>query len=425
MTLLFTLLLAAAPFQSSDTVGVLRTVAQAREALTDLPVLWGIDGANTEWLFVTRDSAWMTERRGGVESLVLVTLPADAPRANNSYDLDGRRVAMVVLPLGGDSLSRTRLLVHEAMHTFQPDQLPHPGGTEPMEGGDYLDAATGRIWLFLELRALGRAINSSGDARRAAARDALLFRARRDSLAVPSELTRLDALDLAEGIPEYSAWRLTASDAALLAARLDSAPSRDVSWVRAVAYWTGPAYGYLLDGLAGADWRIAYQLGNRLPAILATVLGSTPYTERIDSRARLYGGDVIRRSELARDATRARRLDSLRTRFVTGPVLRLIPGALQVSFDPNGQTPLANEGTVMLNFRWAGADSAKLVAPKGALVSPTWSWIQVPLAAGAVIEPGVLSEPRVITGEGWTLTLPTGWRITRVQNRVEVRPPTP
>ena len=117
-----------------------------------------------------------------------------------------------------------------------------------------------------------------------------------------------------------------------------------------------------------------------------------------------------------------RRLDSLRTRFVTGPVLRLIPGALQVTFDPNGQSPIGNDGTVMMNFRWAGAARAELVAPAGALVAPTWSWIQVPLGE-AVLEEGTVSELRVVEGDGWRLTLPAGWRIVRTGNRVEVRPP--
>lgn len=405
-----------------DTAGVLRTVARAREALRDLPALWRIDPDGIDWLFVTREHALLTGRREGAERLTPVTLPSDAPRANNAYALDGRRVAMVVLPLTADTAAAARLLVHEAMHTFQPEQLPHPGNTEPMAGGDFLDGATGRTWLFLELRAIARALEAQGPARREAARDALLFRARRDSLALPEERERLAALDLAEGIPEYTGWRLTGTDAATLIARLDSASTRSLSWVRGVGYYTGPAYGYLLDALAGADWHPAWQAGEPLPRLLSTVLGSTPFTEALDARARRYGGDALRRAEVARETAQRRRLDSLRSRFVSGPVLRLIPGSLQVTFDPNGQTPLGDDGTVMGNFRWAGADSAELVAPAGALVSPTWSWIQVPLGADAP-EPGVLAESRVVTGDGWRLALPRGWQVRRVGTRLEVRPP--
>jgi hypothetical protein len=120
----------------------------------------------------------------------------------------------------------------------------------------------------------------------------------------------------------------------------------------------------------------------------------------------------------------ARRLDSLRTRFVSGPVLRLVPPALRISFDPNRQYPLGDAGTVMLNFRWVSDDGAELVATGGALVSPTWNWFQVPLGDLA-IAPGALTSPLALTGDGWTLTLPAGWVIGRSGRRLEARPPKP
>ncbi len=406
----------------ADTVGLVRTVALAREGLASLPSLWNLDARDVDWIFARGDgTAWTTTRRSGRDSLVAITLPAGTTIANTAVTLEERRWAMVVLPLGGPEESRVRLLIHEAMHTQQPDHLPQPGGTEPGEGGDLLDGAEGRIWLFLELRALAAAITTTGDAQRAAARDALLFRARRDSLALPSERTRLDALDLAEGIPEYTAWRLAGSSAESLASRLMHASDRNVSWVRAVGYDTGPAYGFLLDQLAGSAWRDAHRQGARLPAILATVLGATPVTSRIDARAEIHGGVPLRHTELARVAARDRRIDSLRTRYVRGPVLRLVPAALQISFDPNGQFPLGADGTVMTNFRWTGTDGAELVARPGALVAANWSYVQVALGS-TVLEPGTLAERREIVGDGWTLALPAGWVITRVGTRVEVRP---
>lgn len=410
------------PSATPDTTGLARSVERAREALLDLGPLWKIDGREVEWIFTDGQTHLATQRRAGRDSLVPIFLPASTTIANTAVDVDGRRWAMVVLPLSGSDESRARLLIHEAIHTFQPEQLPRPGNTEAGEGGDLLDGEAGRTWLFLELRALAAAITSSGDARRSAARDALLFRARRDSLAAPAERTRLDNLDVVEGIPEYTAWRLSGSSADSLAAALRRTDEMPISWVRAVSYWTGPAYGFLLDQLAGNAWRDAQRQGARLPTILATVLGSTPFTTQLDARARLYGGDAIRRAERARVIRRTQVLDSLRTRFVSGPVLRLIPGALQVSFDPNGQTPLATDGTVMMNFRWAGKDSAELVAPLGALVSPTWSYVQVPLGT-VELAAGTLEQPRIIEGDGWRLTLPAGWRVTRVGRRVELRPP--
>lgn len=76
----------------------------------------------------------------------------------------------------------------------------------------------------------------------------------------------------------------------------------------------------------------------------------------------------------------------------------------------------------MSNFRWAGSDGAELVARPGALVASNWTFIQVPLGAVA-LDAETLTEKRVIEGDGWRLTLPAEWRVTRTSGRVEVRPP--
>jgi hypothetical protein len=407
-----------------DTVGLGRTLRTAREALGRMPDVWRVDADSVTWLFHRGDSAWATERRRGRDWLVPLALSAGAPRANMSFELDGKRYAMVVLPLSGTEDERARLLVHEATHTFQPLILPGRGATEPMDGGDFLDDERGRTWLFMELRAIARALTARGDARREAARDALLFRNLRDSLASPVERGRLDSLDINEGVPSYTAWRLTLAEPATLAARLDSAPDLPMSWVRGIAYETGPAYGYLLDLLAGDAWRPAWLAGERLPAILSTVLGSEPFTHEINARAGLYGYESVRNVEHARTRANLRRIDSLVARFVTGPTLRLVPGSLRVTFDPNRQQPIGTSGTVMMNFRWSSEQGGELVAEGGALVSPNWTSIQVPLG-DATLETGPLTEPLLLEGDGWRLSLPAGWRVSRSGNRVTVMAPRP
>ncbi len=416
------LLIAALAQEPHDTAGLGITLREARQALDLMPEIWQVDADSVQWLFARRDSAWASERRRGRDHLVPVRLPSDAAIANQSYDLDGRRYAMVVLPLGGTREERVRLLVHEATHTFQPNRLPGRGATEPMEGGDFLDGEQGRLWTFLELRAIARALVTQGDQRRDAARDALLFRNRRDSLAMPTERARIDSLEVQEGIPSYTAWRLTLASPATLAARLDSAPMLEMSWVRGVAYESGPAYGFLLDALAGPAWRRAFLDGARFPAVLSAILGSTPVTDDLIARARPYGYDALHRAERGRAVANARRIDSLRTRFVTGTVLRIVPPALRITFDPNGQFPLGEAGTVMTNFRWAGDGGAELVATSGALVAPTWQWFQVPLG-DVRLEPGTLASPLSVSGDGWTLTMPAGWTIVRAGRRLEARPP--
>ncbi len=404
-----------------DTVGVGIAVSRARLAMRGLRSLWHTDTATIDWLFVSKSGALRTRGARAIES---VSLPAGAPRANMSYTMGSERLAMIVLPLGADTDANARLLVHEAMHTLQPRLLPNPGNTEPMTGGDFLDRADGRTWLFLELRALARALTSQGLKRTAAAHDALAYRAHRDQLATPAERARLDALDLAEGIPEYSGWRLVNTPPAQLAGELANARSRNVSWVRAVGYSTGPAYGYLLDAIGAPGWRERWQRGARLPDLLRDAVGADRSSATVAERATHDDeGSTIIADEQARDAERARTLDSLRTRYVRPAVLRVIPASMQVTFDPNGQVPLENEGTVMRNFRWASADGAELSAPDGALVNPSWTYVQVPLGNASIAE-GVVSAPITVSGDGWRLTLPRGWVVKRVGLVTEVRAPT-
>lgn len=414
--------LAAGPVpQTADTVGVLAAVREARTALERLPELWEHSPAGIRWLFVTADAGFAAPGEGVAEALVRVELPPGSPRANMSYELNGTRFAMVVLPLRGAPEARVRLLVHEAMHTLQPQHLPNAGRTEAGDGGDLLDRAAGRGWLFLELRALARAMTQSGAEARDAARDALAFRAKRDEAASATERERNLVLDLTEGLPEYTGWRLSGATPARLAARLDSAAALPISWVRGVGYATGPAYGFTLDALGITDWRARVRRGESLTAILAGAVGA-PDATRADARLTLYEGDKVLAAESARDISRERRVDSLRTRFVRAPSLRLFPRAMRVSFDPNGQTPLGTDGTVMRGFRWAADDGAELSAPDGALVNATWSAVQVPLGDLRVPE-GVLRETLELSGAGWTLRLPAGWRMERSGNSIEARPP--
>lgn len=403
----------------ADTLGVGAAVSRARDALEGLGALWHADAAGIHWLFVSPSTALRTRGANALES---VSLPTGAPRANMSYTLGSDRLAMIVLPLGDDVEANARLLVHEAMHTLQPQHLPHPGNTEPMDGGDLLDRADGRTWLFLELRALAVALANEGAARITAAHDALAFRAHRDQRATLVERTRLDALDLAEGIPEYTGWRLVNSAPEMFVPRLEGARDRRVSWVRAVGYYTGPAYGYLLDAFRTSGWHARWRAGARLPDLLRDAVGADPSRSPVEERAMRYGGGPIISGELARDAERLRTTDSLRTRYLRHAVLRIIPSAMQVTFDPNRQVPLDNHGTVMHNFRWASTDGAELSAPAGALVSPTWTHVQVPLGAATIAE-GVVTVPVKVTGDGWQLTLPRGWVVTRTGLVTEVRPP--
>ncbi len=419
----------AAPSAMLDTAGVGAALARARGALEGLEGLWGARGDGARWIFTDgrRHVASDPAIDGG--ALAPMTLPPATVIANHAVEIDGRRWAMIRLPLGGDEDARARLLVHEVLHTLQPEHLPSGAATEPADGGDHLDSAAGRVWLLLELRALSAALATAGEARRRALSDALVFRAERDRLATPTERARMDALDVVEGLPEYTAWRLAGASDRALADGLARAERATVSWVRAVGYWTGPAYGFLLDQLSTGAWREAVRVGARLPMLLAKAIGAprTHDAAHAAQRAAVWNGATLQATEHARDSVRAHERATLRARFVTGPVLRVRPHALRIAFDPNSQVPLGADGTLMRGLRWSDADGSLLEAPAGALVSADWAWLQLPLDGARPLSrlssDGRLTERLVLQGEGWTLTLAPGWRLRAVPEGVEAEPP--
>lgn len=455
------LVMGAAPTaraQSPDT-SFAAAVRRARAVLAaDRGRLWGARLDTLRWMGVEDKRVWLSadpHAAGYVREGDLWTgpLPAGITPSNTSVTWNGTRWAMVLLPFPVDSATATRLLVHEAMHVEQPSLLPQPTYNETANGSGLLDEAAGRTRLREEWRALAAALRASagvegigGRARRDAIRDALIFRAARYADATPEEITRERAIDVTEGLPEYTSWRLTHATDRAFAAQVDSAPARLPSFVRGFVYYTGPAYAMLLDDYEGSAWRREVRALPDLQRLLfvawhdraphdpdAAVIGDAlaGHTLGTAQRARLatlgreaaarYGGSTIRAEEDARWSAREKQLAEYRARFVTGPTLRIRPKSLNISFDPRGQASLGDAGTVMANLAWRGPDGAELHAPAGALVTPSWSEVRVPL--GAVhLAPGPLAAPVSLQGDGWTLTLPAGWIVSSEGSSLVVAP---
>jgi hypothetical protein len=327
---------------------------------------------------------------------------------------------------------------------LQPSVLPAPSYDETGAGAGLLDEAAGRSWLRLEWKALAAALRSSGAVRDSAVHDALLFRAARYAIASPDEVTRERALDVKEGIPEYTGWKLSSSPRSLFIASLDSAPTTLPSFVRAFEYFTGPAYAMLLDDYTSGSWRRSLRSRPDLQALTADAIASQKFagaslvrtavaatagtpipptiTELARTRARIYGGPAIVADENLRWATRERQLAEYRSKFIDGPTVRLRPHSLNVSFDPRGQASLGASGTVMADLAWKAADGASLTAPAGALVNQSWTELRVPLG-DARLEPGVVQQTITVSGKGWTLVLVPGWTIRADGSSIVVTPP--
>lgn len=426
-------------------------VARARAALErDNGHLWGARLDSVAWLGVDGKTILLSAKPTDagyteLDGLWEGPLPATVTPSNSSVAWGGRTWAMILLPTPpGDSLMIERLFIHEAMHVLQPSVLPAPAYSETGTGSAALDEPVGRSWLRLELKALSTALRASGGSRDDAVRDALLFRAERYANMSADEINRERALDVKEGIPEYTGWKLSESPRAEFEASIDSAPAQFPSLIRAFVYFTGPAYAMLLDDYTDGTWRKS--LGTKLDlqsmtagaiashhvadmqvidaGLLATLsaMQKTELASLATAQSRLYGSAEIVADENVRWAKRQKQLAQFRAKFLNEPGVMIRPHSLNISFDPRGQASLGSAGTVMANLAWKSADGTSLTAPDGALVNSTWTELRVPLGT-ARLQPGIVTSPMTIHGTGWTLTLEPGWSIAAEKGSMVLTPP--
>jgi hypothetical protein len=345
--------------------------------------------ADAEGRLVARDGVWVGQ------------LPPEVGVANTAATWAGVRWTMVMWPLPEAPAVRTQLLLHECFHRVQAEVgLPPP--TSP-PGNAHLDTPAGRIWLRLEWRALAAALVGLGEERPRAARDALLFRARRRAL-FPAAAAEEDRLEVHEGLAEYTGVRLMGlgpwGRAAYLAGRMKVAARDRPQFPQAFAYVTGPALGVLLDELAPA-WRVGLGPGDSLSQRLAGAVGFRPPADlaaEARRRAALYGGPQLEAEEAARERERRAAEDGYRARLVTGPTLRVPLPEGHYTYDPNQVFPLGEAGVVFPTTQLSDAWGV-LVVGGGARLDPA-------RVSGFVSAP---AGPLVRKTADWELTLKPGW----------------
>jgi len=334
-------------------------------------------------------------------------VPSEIPIANTVLDWAGMRWVMIMRQsLPDHSRAAVRLLAHEAFHCVQELGFPWPDTTEI---NAHLDDLEGRYWLQLEWSALAKALSASGEPRRRAVADALLFRRVRRAL-YPHAAVEERVMEMHEGLAEYTGVKFAGLAEPEVARETQDGPARFSSFVQSFAYVSGPAYGLLLDA-ADEGWRAELTPSRDLGCLLQDALGVEIPAEprRITfRRARAYGGAELRKRELARRKRREAGLASYRARLVQGPVLVLpLAGGVRYSYDPAQLVPLGEEGTVFPTILLTAPWGTLEVTEAGILVDPGWQTARVSV-------PTVVREDQT-AGEGWRLDLAPGWRVRPAQ----------
>jgi hypothetical protein len=291
------------------------------------------------------------------------------------------------------------ILLHELFHGIVQRKL---GLAASELLNEHLDAVDGRYWLRLECRALARALRESGALRTAAVRDALAFREAR-RMFYPGSAEKERALEINEGVASYTGVAAAADSAAdAVADALGALAGAETgeSFVRTFAYFTGPAYGLLLDA-SSPNWRQRIRNTDDFAALLAGAFSVQPATDAAAAAAR-YGGAEIRAAEEQRERGRQERLAELRRQFVDGPVF-VIRGGGGSAFNSIGAVVIPEIGTVFFGPYRHNSDSGMLEAEKGVLLESSGSIRRVPAP--------VRKDDTTVVGDGWTFTAKPGWVI--------------
>jgi len=386
----------------ADTVTPAQAFAELDSMSTNPRTLLWVRPLVGPMLFVNVDTRAVYANRPDVPA----TLPDTVAIANTSVYWNGRRWAMVILPLPENRDRRLNLLLHESFHRIQ-DSLDLPPRS-PMAG--YLDSRDGRLWLRLELRALSHALGQPIDKRAYDLQSALLFRAGRYALH-PGEDSIEHALEWNEGLAEFTgvyASGIFLQDTAYLPGTVRADTARP-SFTRSFAYLTGPLYGILLSQ-RDPTWtrhvtptdnfeseiRRVYNLPATSPARTASAAAA---------RADAYDGPRIRAEEDARDARHQAKARAYRARLVDGHVLTFTTGSqMRISFNPNNLFDLTPYGTVYPTMTMSDEWGA-LTVTDGVLFKD-WKYVTLALDSTAPPAPGKLRGP------GWELTLNPGWELT-------------
>lgn len=395
---------AAAPDQNAA-----RQVFAEAQAICerDDGALWGISVCGPIMIVDAEDRGVIASQQDALGQLTasgdvyVGTLPNSVVIANTPTQWSGTRWTQLVAPLPTDTAERHVILAHELFHRVQ-DSLDL---VRPEAPNDHLDTLEGRYLLQLEWRALAHALTAESERDlRAVAGDVLLFRRERYRL-FPNAEAREGALEITEGVAEYTGVVLglsTHEERIAYALRDLQAFVSAPTFVRSFAYATGPAYGLLLDR-ADPEWRGKLGSDRRLDELLAGALGlTTPSHLDLDARVAAYDDGTLRANEERRETERRALQAEYRAKLVDGPVLVLPLASPNFQFNPQTLTPLKGQGTVFPTIRLTDSWGALEVEHGGALVRSEPRQATVSAASADVSQ---------LTGDGWRLELNPGWEI--------------
>ena len=340
--------------------------------------------------------------------------PKELVLSNAPVKFGGTQFAMVPLPAEEDEYRIKTRTIHSLFHLFQKNE----GVIASTFNLTNMDEKEARLWIKLEWKALRKAINSQGEERQLAIRDALIFRGSN------RELNRKYATDenrfeTYEGLSTFTYTLLCTNSREEFKSRLFENLDRIYSmqsYARSYGFIHGALYASLLYD-KGYDFKNiktdSFDLGNtvrelykiELPDICRDVAGSLAVNYDIES---------VNKEEEKREAEIKESIHSQISIFTEKPVVFLELESPSFDFEPEDIHSLDTLGTIYNSMRVSDNWGKLTVDKGGCLVSNNLKFIRITAKA-------FKADKNHISGDGWHLILNSEWELVPVDQNYFVR----
>jgi hypothetical protein len=373
--------------------------------------LWDIDlygpilivDQNTRFAFANfADDEGVLKEQGGIFTGYL---PERLNIANTAIDWNGRRWAMIVLPLHENKQDRLEWISHELFHRSQPVlgfEVRNPDN-------NHLDEKDGRVYLRLEIEALEQALQSKNrDQTLRHLTHALIFRKYRNKL-FPGSAHNENLLELNEGIATYTGIIMSGRNMMEIEEHFMQFIKnfhQFPTFVRSFAYLTTPIYGYLLNQTEKFWNKEIYNDTNLTEYFISSFNISLPNDpdNTVQEIFSIYGGNRIENEENKREEDIKLKTAEYKARFIENPHLEITLENMSISFDALNIFPLDGFGSVYPTLRLTD-NWGILTVTNGALLGSNWDKI-------TVCKPLEIGKDKV-TGNGWCVEIEQDYEVIK------------
>lgn len=348
------------------------------------------------------------------DGVYIGTYPKELIISNAPVKFGGKQFAMSPLPAEEDKYRIETRAIHSLYHRFQENE----GVIVSTFNINNMDEKEARLWIKLEWKALRKAINTKGDERQLAIRDALIFRGSNREL-YHKYAADENKFETYEGLATFTYTLLCTNSPEEYKARLFENLDRIYSmqsYNRSYGIIHGALYATLLYDKEYDIKKIDtdnFDLGNAvkelynidLPPICRDVAGSLAVN---------YDIEAINKEEEKRDADIKESIHSQISIFTEKPVVFLELESPSFDFEPEDIHSLDTLGTLYNSMRVSDNWGKLTVDKGGCLVSNNLKFIRITAKS-------FKADKNHISGDGWHLILNDDWELVPVDQNYFVR----